>query len=99
MRIYFELEQFAPMVFEYKGKKYEYSHLVPLAQKRRLATNISEYVYQLPTGEYVYVTIVGDENQTSAYGVHKGWYVIEPISEEAAKFDIDALSKFTALYK
>lgn len=99
MRKYFELADFAPMVFEYKGEKYIYSHLTPLAQKRRLATNISEYVYQLPTNEYVYITIVGDEDQTSAYGIQKGWYVIESLSEEEAKFDIDALSKFTALYK
>ena len=72
---------------------------MPLAEKGRLTTNIHEYVYKLPTDEYIYVTVVGDEDQTSAYGIHKGWYVIESISEDEAKFDIDALSKFTALYK
>lgn len=99
MRKHFQLQEFEPMVFEYEGVNYQFSHLTPLAEKRRLATNIYEYVYRLPTGQYVYVTVVGEEEETSAYGIHKGWYVIEPISEEEAKFDIDALSKFTALYK
>lgn len=99
MRVYFDLKEFAPMVFEHKGEKYPFSQLTPLAEKRRLATNISEYVYRLPTSEYVYVTVVGDEDQTSAYGIHRGWYVIETISEKDALFAIDALSKFTALYK
>lgn len=99
MRVHFELDQYAPMVFEYKGVEYQFSQLTPLAEKRRLATNIFEYVYKLPTNEYIYVTVVGDGDQKSAIGIHKGWYVVEPISEEDARFDIDALSRFTALYK
>ncbi len=99
MRVHFELEEFAPMVFDHQGIKYSFSELTPMAEKRRLATNISEYVYKLPTDEYIYVTVVGDEDQTSGHGVHKGWYVIESIEEKDARFDIDALSQFTALYK
>jgi hypothetical protein len=99
MRVYFDLKEFAPMVFEHKGEKYPFSQLEPLAEKRRLATNISEYVFRLPTSEYVYITVVGDEDQTSAHGIYRGWYVIEPLSKKEAEFAIDALSKFTALYK
>ena len=99
MRVHFELDQYAPMVFEHKGVKYQFPQLTPRAEKRRLAANIFEYVYHLPTNEYIYVTVVGDEDQTSGFGIHKGWYLIESISEDEANFYIDALSKFTALYK
>jgi hypothetical protein len=99
MRVHFELKEFEPMILEHKGEKYPFSQLTPLAEKRRSATNIHEYVYKLPLEEYVYVTVVGDEDQTSSQGIHKGWYLIESISEKEAQFGIDALSKFTALYR
>ncbi len=95
MRVRFETKPFAPMVFEHKGTKYPFDELTPLANKTRVATHIVETVYRLPTGEHIYVTVVGDEDQTSPLGIHKGWYLIESITEEEAKFDIDALAKFT----
>lgn len=98
MRIHFDLPEFAPFEFEVEGVKFTFSSLKPLAQKTRVATNISEFVYWLPNGKYVYLTVVGDEDQTSAYGIHRGWYVAEVMSEEDAKFAIDAFAKFTALY-
>lgn len=98
MRIHFDLPEFAPFEFEVEGTKYTFSSLKPLAQKTRVAPNISEFVYLLPTGKFVYLTVVGDEDQTSAYGIHRGWYVAEIMSEQDAKFAIDALAKFTALY-
>lgn len=87
------------MVFKHNGAEYPFKKLTPLAKKVRLATNIHEYVYQLPTGEYIYATVVGDEDQTDALGIRKGWYLIESISEEEAMLDIDTLSKFTVLYE
>lgn len=98
MRIYFDLPQFAPFEIEVEGTKYAFSSLKPLARKTRRDTNISEFVYRLPTGKYIYLTVVGDEDQTSGYGIHRGWYVAEVIPEDDAKFAIDALAKFTALY-
>ena len=98
MRIHFDLPQFAPFEIEVEGTKYAFSSMKPLAQKSRLATKVSEFVYRLPTGKYVYLTVVGDEDQTSGFGIHRGWYVAEIISEEDAKFAIDALAKFTTLY-
>ena len=96
MRKHFQLKQHEPMSFEHNGISYQTSNLQPLAEKMRLATNISELVYQIPTGEYIYLTVVGDEDQTS--GIGKGWYVAEPMTEEEAKFAIDAFAKFTAMY-
>lgn len=98
MRIHFDLPEFAPFEFEVEGVKYTFSQLKPLAQKTRVATNISEFVYRLPNGKYVYLTVVGDEDQTSAYGIYRGWYVAEVISEEDAALATNAFAKFTALY-
>ena len=99
MRVHFDLKNFEGFSFEFKGQSYAFSRLVPHAEKRRLATNISEYVFKLPSGNFVYLTVVGDEDQTSAFGVLKGWYVVESLTNEQAVFAIDALSKFTALYR
>ena len=98
MRINFDLKPLEPFTFIVEGENYSFSSLKPLAQKLRPATNISEFVYKLPTGKHVYLTVVGDENQTSEYSVHKGWYVAEILSDENAEFLIKALEKFTALY-
>lgn len=99
MRIHFELGEFDQMTIEHNGVNYPFSQLIPLAEKRRLATNISEYVYKLPTNKYVYVTVVGEEEQPTGNGIYKGWYIVEDISKDEAKKDIDLLSEFTAMYK
>lgn len=56
-----------------------------------------EYVFRLPTNEYVYLTVVADEAGVSAFGIDKGWYVAEKLPEKDAKWLIDALEPFTAL--
>jgi hypothetical protein len=99
MRIHFDLGEFDPMTFEHNGVQYLFSDLTPLAEKRRLSTNIHEYVYRLPDEQYIYVTIVGDDEQPSSSGIHRGWYVIELLSGKEALFLIDALSKFTARHQ
>lgn len=98
-RIHFDLQKFEPFSIEVDDKKYLFSSLKPLSKKSLVATNISEYVYKIDSDKYVYLTVVGDEDQESAYGIQRGWYVAEIISEDAAQFLIDALSKFTALYQ
>ncbi len=98
MRIRFELNDLEAFYFEFKGEKYAFSSLKPLARKERLATNIREYIYELPIGDFVYLTVVGDEDQTSGLGVAKGWYVVEELNLEEAKNSIDALAKFTVMY-
>jgi hypothetical protein len=95
MRVRFENKAFEPMVLEYKGHKYTLSELTPLANKMRPATRIVETVYRLPTGDHIYLTVVGDEDQTSHLGIHKGWYLIESITKEEAVSDIEALAAFT----
>jgi len=77
------------------GVSYPFASLETLAKKMRVATNVSEFVYKLPTGKYVYLTVVGDEDQISAYGVSRGWYVAEVISEKDALWLVKALEPFT----
>ena len=95
MRINFDLSPLEQFSFNVLGNTYLMSDLRPLARKARAQTNISEFVYRLPDKTYIYLTIVGDEEQTSALGVGRGWYVAEVLSEESARFAIDALQKFT----
>ena len=99
MRTHFELKNFEPFRFIADGKAYKFGDLTPLAEKRRPATKIHEYVFKLPTGKHVYLTVVGDEDQASAMGIERGWYMAEMLSDENAAFMIDAMAKFTALYK
>ncbi len=98
MRIQFDLEQFEKFTFTVNGEKYSISTLEPLAEKSRLKTNIHEYVYKLPTEKYVYLTVVGDENETSALGIYRGWYVAEILTEEDAQLMIKAIENFKAVF-
>ena len=99
MRVHFDLKDLEPFTFRVDGVDYGISLLNPLAQKMRIPTNVSEYVYKLPTGKYVYLTVVGDEDQTSAYGIARGWYVAEVLPEKDATWLIQALEPFTRMYK
>ena len=98
MRVRFQLEEFEPFKITVDGVDYRFSSLKTLARKERLTTNVHEYVYQLPTGKYVYLTVVGDEDQKSAFGLTRGWYVAEIVSEADADWLIKSLAPFTALY-
>ena len=99
LRVHFDLKDLEPFTFRVDGVDYGISLLNPLAQKMRIPTNVSEYVYKLPTGKYVYLTVVGDEDQTSAYGIARGWYVAEVLPEKDATWLIQALEPFTRMYK
>lgn len=99
MRVRFDLKPTEPFSFVADGVSYRFSSLRPLAEKRRTATKVSEYVFKLPDGRHVYLTVVADEDQNSAFGVERGWYVAEIISDKDAEFLINALALFTKLYR
>jgi hypothetical protein len=99
VRVHFKLEEFEPFKITIDGVEYPYKSLRPLAKKERLTTNVHEYVYQLPTNKYVYLTVVGDEDQPSAFGLTRGWYVAEIISKDDAEWLIQSLAPFTAMYE
>ena len=99
MRTRFDLEEFEPFTFVAGGKRYAFSDLTPLARKERLATLVQEYVYKLPDQSYVYLTVVGDDDQYMSNGIARGWYVAEPMTEADALWLIGALEPFTALYR
>lgn len=96
MRKHFKCNVSEPMLIEHNGKHYQLTRLEPLAQKTRLETRITEYVFHLQHDEYIYLTIVGDEDQPLAQGARKGWYLVESLSKAEADIEIDLLSKFTA---
>lgn len=97
MRVHFQLKSFEPFYFDVEDESYTFLDLERLAEKSIPATNIHEYVYKLPTGKHVYLTVVGDEDQDSAYGIQRGWYVAKILSDKDAEFLIKALSPFTNL--
>jgi len=98
MRVRFDLKEFEPFTFTVDGKSYAFRDLTPLARKERLPTLVHEYVFRLPRHEYVYLTVVSDEDQAVANGIYRGWYVAEILSEKDALWLIEALKPFTALY-
>jgi hypothetical protein len=99
MRVRFDLNAVEPFQFDVDGAIYKFQSARKLAEKRRLATNIAEYVLQLPNKKYIYLTIVGDEDQVLSNGIERGWYVAEVVSEEDAEFLIASLRPFTDLYR
>jgi hypothetical protein len=50
-------------------------------------------------GKKIWLTIVGDEDQSTIYGVECGWYVAEVLSEEDADFLVKALAEFTKVHE
>ena len=64
-----------------------------------MATLVHEYVYKLPEHGYVYLTVVGDDDQYSGDGIAQGWYVAELMSDKDALWLIEAMKPFTQLYK
>ena len=99
MRVSFQLKNFEPFYFSVEGVTYTYPSVKCLAEKRHLAANIHEYVVETPDGKKIWLTVVGDEDQLSAYGIQRGWYVTQVLSEEDATFLVKALAEFTKLYE
>jgi hydrogenase maturation factor len=99
MRVPFQLKNFEPFCFSVEGVTYTYPNVRRLAERRNLAANIHEYVVETPNGKKVWLTVVGDEDQTSAYGIQHGWYVAQVLSEENATFLVKALAEFTKFYE
>ena len=99
MRVSFQLKNYEPFCFCVEGVTYTYPNVRRIAEKRNLAANVYESVVETPDGKKVWVTVVGDEDQTSAYGIQRGWYVTQVLSEEDAGFLVKALTEFTKLYE
>jgi len=98
MRVEFRLQPTEEMTFRFDGKTYRFTELTALARKENMWTHIHEYVYRLPTGKNIYVTVVGDAIHDHALGVLSGWYQVDELSDENARFLIEALAKFTAVH-
>lgn len=99
MRVQFDLQVGEPMTFAVDGIAYKFSGFRALAIKEHFTTGVFEYVFQLPTGQHVYLTVVSADETPSAYGVSRGWYVAEKVSADDAAFLMDAYAKFTAAHQ
>ena len=99
MRNRFELENLQPFYFQVGESQYTLSDVRTKAEKRNMPANVFEYIFELPDGTDVWLTLVGDEDETGPYGIHKGWYTVVTLSDSDARFLIDAFSKFTAEYQ
>jgi hypothetical protein len=96
VRVPFDLKDFEPFTFSVEGCTYRYSDVSRLAEKRNIAANIDEAVIQTPDGKKVWLTVVGDEDQTSAYGIQRGWYVAQVLPDDQAVVLVKALAPFTS---
>jgi hypothetical protein len=97
MRTRFELAEYEPFHFDVEGVSYKFSGMLALAKKERPTTLVHEYVFKLPIGKYVYLTVVGDDDQYMKNGLERGWYVAELLSESDALWLVNALGPFTEL--
>lgn len=95
MRTRFELAELEPFHFVVDDVSYRFSGAQALAKKERITTLVNEYVFKLPTGKYVYLTVVGDDDQYMENGLARGWYVAEVLPEADALCLIKALEPFT----
>lgn len=91
----YELAPGEVLAFDINGVEYNLNNLTSLAEMHKLASGISEYVYQLPAGLFVYLTVVPDKDHTSTTGSLSGWYVTEMLSEKDARWAIGAIKTFT----
>ena len=95
MRVPFTLEQFQRFSFSVEGITYAYPNVRRLAEKHNLAANIEESIVETPDGKQVWLTVVGDEDQVSPYGIERGWYVAQILSEERAAILVKAFTAIT----
>jgi hypothetical protein len=95
MRVSFQLKDFQPFSFSVEGITYSYTSVRRLAHKLNLVANIEESVVETPEGKKVWLTVVGDEDQTSPYGIQRGWYVAQTLPEESAAVLVKAFTAIT----
>jgi hypothetical protein len=94
MRTRFELAENEPLHFTVEGVSYKFSGMRALATKESHTTLVNEYIFKLPTGKYVYLTAVGDDDQYAKNGLHRGWYVAQVLPEADALWLVNALKPF-----
>ena len=92
IRVPFTLKQSQPFSFSVSGITYAYPNVRRLAERHNLAANIEESVVETPDGKQVWLTVVGDDDQVSPYGIRHGWYVAQVLSRESAAVLVKALT-------
>jgi hypothetical protein len=96
MRVPFQLENFQPFSFSVGGVTYAYPETTRLAFKPNLEANIEESVVQTRDGKKIWLTVVGDEDEASPYGIQRGWYVAQALPEDSAAFLVKAFAGWSA---
>ena len=77
------------------GTTYDYSALDRLAQRSNFDASLEESILALPDGKCVWLTVVGDEDQTPGFGYFRGWYVAKVMSLQNAERLVKAFKLLT----
>ncbi|MGA2183358.1 MAG: hypothetical protein ABSH47_10030 [Bryobacteraceae bacterium] len=94
MRVPFHLQGLQPLSFSVEGTTYSYETVTRLAHRQNLDANIQESVIETPEGKKVWLTVVGDEDQMSPFGIQHGWYVAKLLDTESADSLVRAFAAF-----
>ena len=65
------------MTFAHQGKTYSFETLQSLAEKPNLAANIAESVLKTQDGQFIWLTVVSNQEETNPYGIMSGWYTTQ----------------------
>jgi hypothetical protein len=82
------------MSFSVEGTTNSYARVKRLAHRMNFDTNIEESVVETLDGKKIWLTVAGDEDQISPFGILRGWYVAKPPDNESAAFIVTALAGF-----
>src|SRR5262249_14378326 len=91
MRIQFQLKGFEPMSFSVQGKTYSYAEVNRLGARMNVEANMEESIVQTPDGKKVWLTVVGDDEESNPYGIMRGWYVATVLDDKSAALLAQAL--------
>jgi hypothetical protein len=95
MRTPFQLTELQPFSFSVEGRTYTYPVVTRLACKMNLNANIEESIVETSDGTKVWLTVVGDEDQQSPFGILRGWYVATVLPDESAAVVVKAFNLIT----
>src|SRR3989442_910331 len=84
MRTYFHDQPFTKFSFEVNNRTYTFSEEIIFAEIAYPQARINHTVFKFDDGKYIHLIVVDEEDKIAPYGIHKGWYSAEEISEERA---------------
>lgn len=74
----------SPFVIEHEGDRFAFTDCFVFAEIGNPLAAITEVVLKTRTKRYLHVTSVAGEEGTHAFGILKGWYVVQEVDEATA---------------